>query len=338
MGDGLVTLHLLRDDQDDQGDYIPSRKFQDTMEQPDELAGRQADEAREFIARVRAGGHLHVPWPDLDRLIGPLLPGWLLAVGGRGKAGKTTFMRDLLTFWVELGKTVVYVGTETEASILRLAWAATRLGIPVETALDPYCPEETHQKLMADVSTQTNGILAYRAIFGECTDATIGDLAHWVEYARVGKADALIFDHLGRMDVGQGEQWQGMGNAVRQIKNMAKSARMVVVMGAQLTQGEGGSWLGEHEIPGNKSWAGTAAVQRECDVGIQLWRPFKPGITADQKRQAKDDEHKVRDLVQENTMAVRIAAHRWRGRVMNECSRLYVENDAVHSFSTRMTP
>jgi hypothetical protein len=105
------------------------------------------------------------------------------------------------------------------------------------------------------------------------------------------------------MDVGQGEQWQGMGNAVRQIKNMAKSARMVVVMGAQLTQGEGGSWLGEHEIPGNKSWAGTAAVQRECDVGIQLWRPFKPGITADQKRQAKDDEHKVRDLVQENTMA-----------------------------------
>lgn len=324
----------MRDDYDDEGDYIPSREFSRRMEQPDELASRQGDEAREYIRQVRSGKYLRLPWTDLDRLVGPLLPGWLLAVGGRGKAGKTTFLRELLTAWVELGKTVVYVGTETEASVLRLAWAATRLSIPVETAIDPHCPEETMRKLLADVALQTN-TMAYKAIFGDCQDATLADLTHWVEYARVGKADALIFDHLHRMDVGKGEQWQGFGNAVRAIKNMAKASRMVVVMGAQLTQGEGGSWLGEHEIPGNKSWAGTASIQRECDVGIQLWRPFKPGITHEQKRAAKEDESKARELVQENCMGIRIAAHRWRGQAMNRCCKLYVQNDQITSWSNR---
>jgi hypothetical protein len=114
---------------------------------------------------------------------------------------------------------------------------------------------------------------------------------------------------------------------------MAKQSRMLVVMGAQLTQGEGGSWLGEHEIPGNKSWAGTANIQRECDVGVQLWRPFQPGITAEQKRLARDDEAKVRGLVQENVMGVRVAAHRWRGRVMNSCCRLYVKDDQISSWT-----
>jgi len=329
-------MKLVRDEYDDQGDYIPSADFNRRgAELPEEIADRQAREARKFIAEVSSGKHLRFLWPDLDRIIGPMLPGWLIAVGGRGKAGKTTFLRDCLTHWVQQEKTVVYVGTETEASVLRLAWAATRIQVPVEDALDPGCPDGIRQKLLADVAYQTSS-LAHRAVFGECRNASLADLAYWVEYARINKADALIFDHLHRLELGNGEQWQALGSAIRQIKNMAVQSRLVLVVGAQLTQGEGGSWLGEHEVPGNGSWAGSSNIQRECDVGIQLWRPFKPGITGQEKREAREDGTKVRDLVQQNVMAIRVAAHRYRGSAMNQTARLYVENDTLHSWTARM--
>lgn len=300
------------------------------------LAERQGQDARDFIARIRAGGYLRFPWPDVDELVGPLLPGWLVAFGGRGKAGKSTFLRDCFSSWTEMGKKCVYVGTETAAAVLRLTWAAARLNLPVETAIDPKCPESTMQQLLADVHIQTTGPLAHRAVFGDTQDATVEELHRWVKFAaRVG-ADVLIFDHFGRMDLGGSDHApQRSGRAVRAIKQMTKSEDLLVVMGAQLTQGEGGSWLGEHEIPGNKSWAGTAEIQREVDIGLQAWRPFVKGVTPQQKREAKDDAAKVQDLVQQNVMGLRVAAHRWKGSSMNKCTRLYVENDQLHSWGYR---
>ena len=44
---------------------------------------------------------------------------------------------ELLTAWTEMGRTVVYVGTETEVALLRFVWAATRRNVPIDTALDP---------------------------------------------------------------------------------------------------------------------------------------------------------------------------------------------------------
>lgn len=327
--------HLVRDDDWEDGD---DGDFFEHSARTQSLAAQQASEVHDFVDKVRAGGYLRMPWPDLDRLVGPMLPGFLVVVGGRGKAGKTTFLRDLLTAWTEAGKKVVYVGTETKASILRLTWAAVRCNIPVETAIDPHCPQETMDRLLEDVRVQTTGGLASRAVFGDCQTATVAELGKWVRYAQRAGANALIFDHFHRLDVGPGEQWQGQGNAVRAIKNMATDSELLLVMGAQLTQGEGGSWLGEHEIPGNKSWAGTANIQREADIAIQAWRPFKPGITQEQKRLAREDYTKVQELVQQNVMGIRIAAHRWKGSAMNQCTKLFVEHDQIHSMTFRPEP
>src|SRR3954470_3304412 len=112
MGHSLVRPQLVRDEYDDEGDYVPSQDFNRRgAEMPEDIAQRQAKEAGEYLAEVRSGKHLRFLWPDLDRIVGPLLPGWLVAVGGRGKAGKTTFLRECLTHWVQEGKTIVYVGT-----------------------------------------------------------------------------------------------------------------------------------------------------------------------------------------------------------------------------------
>lgn len=312
-------------------DWIEPQSFT-----PRELAHSQAKDTRAFMERVRAGGGLRFPWPDVDRMLGPLLPGWLIAVGGRAKAGKTTMLMDLLTAWSSLGKTVVYVGTETEVALLRYVWGATRCNVPIDTAIDPRCPQDIYDRIMRDVE-ESQVAFAERAIFADSPDATVDELGRWIEYGREYGASALIFDHFSRLAVkGDGARWEGLSLAIREIKNLAKAAEITVVVGAQLTQGHGGSYCGEHEVPGNGSWAGAPGeIQREIDAGVQLWRPFKVGITDAQKKEARDDAAKVRELVQEGIMGVRLAAHRW-GKDANQFCRLVVKDGQISSYTVRM--
>jgi KaiC/GvpD/RAD55 family RecA-like ATPase len=303
---------------------------------PADLARIQAYDARAFMEKVRAGGSLRFPWSDLDRMVGPMLPGWLVVVGGRAKAGKTTVLMELLTAWTTLRKTCVYVGTETSVALLRYVWAAVRCNVPIETAIDPGCPVDIFDRVMLDVEvTQSRPEVADFAIFADAAHATVSELELWAAYGKTHGADALIFDHFSRLEVGQGERWQGLGQAIRQIKKLAVEADMTLVVGAQLTQGEGGSILGEHEVPGNGSWAGSSEIQRECDIGVQLWRPFKPGITSKQKQEAKEDHTKVSELIQPGVMGVRLAAHRW-GKAPNQFCKLWVEGGQISGYSGRV--
>ncbi|HEX6602355.1 MAG TPA: DnaB-like helicase C-terminal domain-containing protein, partial [Solirubrobacterales bacterium] len=202
----------------------PEFEVDPTTESPAGLARMQAAEARQFLEEIRAGKGLRFPWTDLDRLVGPLLPGWFVAVGGRAKAGKTSLMLELLTAWTELGKVVVYVGTETEVAMLKYQWAAVRCNVPIDTAIDPDCPRDIYDRLMRDVEeTQARPDLAYRAIFADAPDATMGALAAWVGYGRDHQADALIFDHLSQLEVAPGERWQHLGDAIHQIKKLARN-------------------------------------------------------------------------------------------------------------------
>jgi hypothetical protein len=316
---------------------MPDDEFESdpTTETPTNLAHMQACDARRFMDEIRAGKGLRFPWTDLDRLVGPLLPGWFVAVGGRAKAGKTSILLHLLTAWTELGKTVVYVGTETEVAMLKYQWAAVRCQVPIAEAIDPDCPPAIFDRLMQDVEvTQARPDLAHRAIFADAPDATMEALAQWVGYGKQHQADALIFDHLSQLEVAAGERWQHLGDAIHGIKKLGRNNRMTICAGAQLTQGQGGSVLGEHEIPGNGSWAGSAEVQRTVDVGIQAWRPFKPGITPKQKQEAREDMSKANELIQHGVMGIRLAAHRW-GKPANTFCKLYVRDGAIEGWSPR---
>lgn len=302
-------------------------------EGPDDLALAQALRARRYLESVRRGRGLALPWTDLDRIVGRLLPGWLVFVGGRAKAGKTTALTDLLLAYSAAGIPGVYVGTETEPEVLRIIFAAKRLGIPVEAALDPASYGDAHDRILADIEgPQSHSPLAETAIFAsDARDLTLDRLAYWVDYAAKHDAGWLIFDHLHRLELGGDEGHELLAGAVRRLKNLAVKHRLTLIVGAQLKQGEGGL-LGEYEVPGNNAWFGTSKIQQEADVAIQLWRPFKPGVTAKQKAKARAELSFVTKLIQPNVMAVRVAAHRYRNNAMNQMVRLTVQQDRVVNF------
>lgn len=312
----------------------PEDDFSGLPPEPD--PAQQVRDAMAFLGEVGSGKALSLPWADLSGVVGPLLPGWLVVVGGRGKGGKTTFLHNLLSAWVEFGKRVLYVGTEQPAAIMRILWACQRTGRPVETTIDRYVRGETDPAVEADLREQKAEPLATQAIFGDAPNGTVDELRFWCAYAKETRRDVFIFDHLHRLNTGDGDNaWTAFGGAVRDIKNMARDHGLLVVTAAQLKAGATGYLLGDHEAPGNSSWYGGLRIQQEADLALQVWRPLRKGVTEQEKREAKDDGA-VKALVQQNVMAVRVAASRYRASANGEVRRLCVRDGRLESFSARV--
>ncbi len=285
-----------------------------------------------YSRRLTEGGCLRFPWRDIHELVGDIMPGWLVLWGARAKGGKSTALRAVFNQWVTLGHRVVYVGTEQRAAVLKLLWACERLQFPGSVAFDVHDPR--HELVLRDV-TEAQGDLADRGILVADPGLTLAGFIEWARYAFKVKARALILDHFHRLECEAGEQ---QGQAIRDIKNAAEKSGMVILAAAQLKQGEGGP-LGEYEVPGPHSWSGTAGLQRECDVALQSWRPFKPNIERGQKQAAKDDPEKLAEIIQPNVMAVRVAAHRYEHRqdeaTGHRAARLFVRDGLLYGWGQR---
>jgi hypothetical protein len=307
------------------------RLFPEGAGDPGELHSNAADEAADWSYRVATGGYLGFPWGAVNAIVGPLLPGWLVLVGGRGKAGKSTFLRETFNSWVsDFGKRVLYVGTEQGAGILKLLWAALRLQAPAEAAIDPKHPR--HMECLNDVQ-QGQAKIADRAIIVAEPDLTIDGFVRWARYAYREKCDVLMLDHFHRLEVGNARDGrENRAAAIRRIKNVAAQSNMLIVAAAQMKNGEGGT-LGEYEVPGSNAWAETAELRREADVAVQVWRPFRGGVTRKEKQAARDDPAKLVKIVAQNTMAVRCDAHRYRDAAPYMAARLRVTDGQISSWS-----
>ena len=325
----MTVIPMRRPDEDP---HDPVRSFD-----PVETARQDASEAVAYSYELATNAGLRLPWPAIDRMVGtPLLPGWFALVGGRAKAGKSAFLRALFHAWTSLGQRVMYVGTEQAAFLLRMMWAAERLQLPMAAVLDPMHPD--HPALLADLATAQVD-MAERAVIVAEADLSVDRFIHWCRVAYRLKCRAVLLDHFHRLSRTSGpvdSPWASRGDNARQIKNAAERSGMLLVAAAQMKHGEGGHLLGEFDVPGPGSWAETADLRREADVAIQLWKPFRSGVTAKMKREAKDDPAKVAGLVQSQTVAARTDAHRYNGEAeASKWARLRITSGLLETWTPR---
>lgn len=303
---------------------------------PQELHRRAADEALNWSEQVGAGGHLRFPWTAVDRLVDALVPSWLVLIGGRAKGGKSTLLRQLFGYWVtDCRKRVCYVGTEQSAAILRMLWGALRIGAPLEAAFKPDHP--MHNRVLFDV-VQTQADDADTGIIVAEPALTLELFVQWARYAYSQGCDVLMLDHFHRLSVESRDRWQGRGDAIREIKNIASKSNMLIVAAAQMKDGDGGNALGQYEVPGSGSWAESAGLRREADVAIQVWRPFKAGVKREQKQAAREDPQALARIVEPNTMALRVDAHRYRDEDGTKAARLHVAEGHISSWTGAAPP
>lgn len=282
-------------------------------------------EAEKRANLIRAGGGLRFPWPQVDAMVGRMVGGQLVVLGGRAKQGKSTLLRECFVRWTEQeSKRVMYVGTEQPAEEVRALNACHYLGLTPEAINQP----EFQDVILEDIFTRQERYQEQALIYVP-DKMDIDSLAELTHLAAEEKCEAVIFDHFTRLDLANKQaKWSEAGDAIKHIKRIARRERMLIVTGAQLTDGEGP--FGQFDVPGGSSWAYTRELQRECDIACVIWRPLRRAPTPIEVSAARTDPGIVADLLEANVMAFRIVAHRLGGeRALTGGCRLRVENGRI---------
>lgn len=311
-------------------DYIDPNEYErDTMPSLDRAA--QVRRAQDFVAKVRAAKGFRFHWAAMDRMVGVLLPTWLVTIGARPKGGKTTTLMNLFDGWTDQGIRCAYLGTETGVESLTVLFACISSGVDFDAYVEGEASDIECARVDAHLKRQA-GSLAETALFGECRGATVdGVIERAAELVGAG-ARIILLDYLQRLEPRNAQQTEYgvVSEACRRFKDFAEKYNVLWVQGAQLNMGPG--LCAEYEVPGNGSWYMGKRPQQESDVALQQWRPFRKGITKEQKQQANDGEIEVTTLVQTETMAVRVAAHRWRQNAAGQATRLRIGNGQIHDW------
>lgn len=308
---------------------------------PFDLALAQSTKGLDWLEAVASGRGLRWLWPSLQSLIGPLLPGWTVAIGARPQCGKTTLLLTQALAWASSGHPVCVIGTETDPGVLRVQLAALSLGLPVGAAmtgeLDTVQMARIKNAVMEMATDQSEDLI----IADQQSGRTLADVLYWIHYAADRGAEAVIFDHLHELDLtGSRDHTNDLGEAVKRIGAATVERQVVLMMAAQFNRGQGADPLLLHEVPTETMFRGTDVIQHKAVVSLQLWRPLRPGVTNEQKRCFREQRPldgqvmvpTLDDLVQPETMALKVAKHRYRNSAWGQIRRLRIADDVISEF------
>jgi len=182
---------------------------------------------------------LYTSFKKLNEISGGFSKGDLIILSAQTGVGKSAFAMNIAK---EIGivqkRPIFYLNSEMGASQMALRW-------------DSYMAKVSHKKLRNGTATdeemqQINDILS-QISSGQVHTLTIPDLQISNVTAEVRRAksqygiEVCIVDYIGRMDCSNAakkDDWKILKSAAMKLKTMAQSLNMVVIMLAQLTDGE----------------------------------------------------------------------------------------------------
>lgn len=304
---------------------------------PQDLALAQVEGSRYWLQQARSGAGLRWHWRALHETLGHIMPGWLVAVGARPKCGKTTLLLSQALSWVTAGRKVAYLGSETGPDVTRLQCAALVKGFNVGEAIQGELPVALERLLVEEADRQATEWGHMLLMPDQMGSPTLADLLYWLDWAHDHGAEVVMFDHLQRIAHQPGARFEGADNAVRALQTRAQNHGMVILLAAQFNRGEGKDPLSYHEVPSDNAWRDTDAITQDAVVTLQLFKPFKPGVTSSMKRAFREGQPlkdggailTLSDLVQDGVMALRVGQHRYKPKHIGTIVKLSVNGDCI---------
>lgn len=265
------------------------------------------DQIEGAIARGRRD-HTAAPrwrWRDLDRLMGPMLPGDLNIVGALTGNGKTSFLLSQMDRWVKEQVPVLYVPLELDPEDLRRQWAAWTLGQDWPSVarndwstLGPQARDQHEAELIRQAKSPFVHFPPDRRI-------SLAGLASYVAQAvEEIKARVVVVDHFHRMDFGPASQNYRVQvtESARQLKDLAREHGLVLVAAAQLNTDP--SPLDRYYPPVLKRLKESAGLAEEANVVLMLSRRLRNAVSADELAGIKSGHTDIRALEEEALMVV----------------------------------
>jgi len=239
---------------------------------------RQAQQQYERYIEMLAEAKVTLGLPVLDEAMRGLAPGETLWIMARAGVGKTAFLLNILAYNSEIGVDSLFCTLEQPAAQIyerAVQIAVGQSGLDVESVFSramvakrvgTRLPEEyvdwterTWQRFqhvrMADRDAMTM----------EDVEAVVR--AYERRYGCVPRI--LAIDYLGRMDGGQGSNYEVTSRLAKQAKSLAKALGVAVILIHQVSR-EGGD--GSQEVSLHMA-RDSGQVEEAADFVLGLWRP-----------------------------------------------------------------
>jgi replicative DNA helicase len=252
----------------------------------------------------------------------------------------TTFLINLFDSLVRRGWPTLYIGAGSEGppKDLRRQWSALRCGYPVDAVMenrwDELPPKPIRGGEMADAKTVVFQDLEWQAVdchetahFHEAGEKlTPAALVDAMNYARRNKCRYVILDHIHRVrfNAGQDER-RALADTTRWLRDMAAKYDMACFIAAQLHRAPGDKGpLRDLVPPTMDDLKGTGTLEEDAVVGLLLHRVRRAGTQAKDFADVLKNLKPVSDVVEPNTMCVRVGKHRRRGHAKDHAAFLSV--------------
>lgn len=277
---------------------------------PEDLLDDQLADSQALMLRDPSTG-LRWTWPEIDRVMGPMVPGDISIVGALPGNGKTSFLMGQMDALAMQGVPVLYVPLELDPAQCRLRWAAWRLGFPIDRVvrqewnLLPDGAQGLVSQLIEDQRVMSH------IQFASPKRLTLEGLTKWCEWAQSSYGGrVVIVDHLHRLDAGDTarDHRVAVTNMARRLKDLARDLNLQVIIAAQLNRTSDPLDAYSPPVPGRLKES--SAIFEEADTVLMLSRKLRRDLPKAWKLQLLTGQITERDLEEQGIMVATCRKHR----------------------------
>lgn len=290
---------------------------------------------------VPAAFHVRFPWPSLDAIYGPLLPGGLHIVSARTGAGKTLFVRNWLHALATAAdpSRVAYFPTETPAEEVLRGIVCAELGVnPVAVTRDDWRGVAGGREAFYAACLEWSKFLfvsgsalsAPRLSLFDHPRPTVAEVYVTLAEAAERGVRVAIVDHLLRLNLGDGSQmFQEVTTGIRALKMCAQELGIAIVVTSQQSRQPGGDRLAWFAPPDLQALKGAGTIEEEADGVLFLHRCLRDDLSPKDEAGVRKGLIPLQEAIAPHLMGAAIGKLRVDGGNAGAATRLWVEHGRV---------
>lgn len=308
----------------------PPHPAEDELPSPEMLAETQVEGAIDLLARDLSKAP-RWGWPDVNHVLGPMMPGDLVIVGALMGNGKSTLLMSQMDSFAEAKMPTLYFPLEVDPEICRLHWASWKLGFNRTLVV-----QQDWSRLPEGAREAVGGILEEQLANPYIHFATPKRLdwpafARWCKWAKDRcAARAVMIDHFHRIQIAASQNYRvDATEFARKIKDLGRELGLVMICAAQLNRSN--DPVDPFVAPTLARLKETSGLGEEADVAIMLSRRLKPDLPKHWLQDLRLGRMTERDIAEPATMTITCRKHRLDDAALNRSVFLTVDNGKLRS-------
>lgn len=326
-------LRIVRNDAPlDENSHEPEPDSQDfsRIPSPADLAAEQIATAQTILTRDLSTAP-RWSWIDVDRLLGPMLPGDLVVVGALMGNGKSTLLMSQMDAFAEQKRRTLYVPLEIDPAVCRVRWAAWKLGLDVRHVIRQdwyHLPEGSREAIDGVLAEQESNRCIHFATPRRMTFSVLADWCRWAKDE--AGCTAVMLDHFHRLEFGDSRSHRiDVTEVARRLKDLARELGLVMIAAAQLNRSA--DPVDQYIPPQLSRLKESAGIGEEADVVVTLSRKLRRDLPQHWQQNLRLGQLSEIDISEPNAMVVTCRKHRLDDSALNRSALLTVVNGKLQN-------